>query len=704
MVKMNIRKLTDLTGTALRTLSRGCVAFGAMLMVVCASLGATTAQAQSPTPSRLANISTRGLVQTGDNVMIGGFIIQGPQPKKVIIRARGPSLAPFGLNALSDPTLELHDGAGAVIATNDNWQTTQIGGIITSDQVSDIQNSGLAPSQAADSAIIATLQPGSYTAIVKGVNGGTGIGIIEVFDLDLRITSVSDSAPIPLTPLTLATNGINLDPTSPVTVSFFNNAGFSVSYQPIRVEADGTVVVAVPLYVDPSTNAITSGTVSMILTQGGNSSPPVSLDIQNLPTLDTYGTQLGEISHAFLVFQAMLLGDKINLLQSAQLLQTSVDTSVAQSDMNTLLLAAIKSRNDVDRIMLDNSTAISWGNLSDDTPVQFDQNSLDIMDRIIAVYLSQQFSGLMGSSSGTGRTAGALSSSDECGPACQIVNQTVSMMVNRTGIVALAQYAQGRGNSTDAALGVGESLTAQLQASSSTIGPVPAAQAGMITGFGHVYINVNHLLDDIFPIASCNADPTCINQEALLMQLQCDAGRVVTSIASTIARIPIVAELENNTASLISGTLGFVSQLANLGNCPGCLTEDDQTTSEVLTAPILGALGQVTGMADISNNQGIAAAQSSLDLCCMGALALGIQGIADPSGDFNLFVPLEVPGTDYSTLTLSAVDPISSNTLSSETVDLSGLNTSQPVQVPTMFGTCDDTDAGNPDGDDPDCD
>src|SRR5205807_6991779 len=123
------------------------VFFGAMLMVVCASLGATTAQAQSPTPSRLANISTRGLVQTGDNVMIGGFIIQGTQPKRVIIRARGPALAAFGLNALSDPTLELHDSNG-VIATNDNWQVTQLGGIITSDQVSDIQNSGLATSEA----------------------------------------------------------------------------------------------------------------------------------------------------------------------------------------------------------------------------------------------------------------------------------------------------------------------------------------------------------------------------------------------------------------------------------------------------------------------------------------------------------------------------------------------------------------------------
>jgi hypothetical protein len=84
---------------------------------------------------------------------------------------------------LVDPTLELHDGSGALIASNDNWQTTQIGGIITADQVSAIQNSGLAPTQAAESAIIATLQPGGYTAIVRGTNKTTGIALIEAYQL-----------------------------------------------------------------------------------------------------------------------------------------------------------------------------------------------------------------------------------------------------------------------------------------------------------------------------------------------------------------------------------------------------------------------------------------------------------------------------------------------------------------------------------------
>ena len=139
----------------------------------------------SPAPnSLLGNISTRSFVQTGDNVMIGGVIVQGTQPKRVIVRAIGPELTQYGVpNPLADPTLELHDSTGALIASNDNWQHTIIGGIITTDQVRDILNSGHAPTDPRESAIIATLPPGNYTAIVRGVNETTGVGLVEVYDL-----------------------------------------------------------------------------------------------------------------------------------------------------------------------------------------------------------------------------------------------------------------------------------------------------------------------------------------------------------------------------------------------------------------------------------------------------------------------------------------------------------------------------------------
>ena len=134
--------------------------------------------------ARLGNISTRSFVRTGDNVMIGGFIVQGTEPKRVIIRAIGPELSQYGVpDPLQDPTLELHDGTGALIGRNDNWQTTIIGGVITHDQVQEIQDSGYAPGDGRESAIIADLPAGNYTAIVRGVNSTTGVALVEVYDL-----------------------------------------------------------------------------------------------------------------------------------------------------------------------------------------------------------------------------------------------------------------------------------------------------------------------------------------------------------------------------------------------------------------------------------------------------------------------------------------------------------------------------------------
>ena len=128
-----------------------------------------------PASSRLANLSTRGRVETQDRVMIGGFIISGDQPTKIILRAIGPSLTQLGIpDALADPTLELHNEDGSLILKNDNWR---------SDQEHQILDSALAPSDNRESAIIATLPPGPYTAIVRGAGNSTGIALFEIYRL-----------------------------------------------------------------------------------------------------------------------------------------------------------------------------------------------------------------------------------------------------------------------------------------------------------------------------------------------------------------------------------------------------------------------------------------------------------------------------------------------------------------------------------------
>ncbi len=150
----------------------------------------STGRGDSLPPPQLANISTRLRVGLGEDALIGGFIITGNTPKEVLIRAIGPSLGQAGVaGALADPVIELHDSSGATIAINDNWQTTQRGGIITGDQVAAIQNSGIAPTHPAESAIVATLTPGGYTAIVRGVQDRTGVALVEAYDLNRTVPS-----------------------------------------------------------------------------------------------------------------------------------------------------------------------------------------------------------------------------------------------------------------------------------------------------------------------------------------------------------------------------------------------------------------------------------------------------------------------------------------------------------------------------------
>jgi hypothetical protein len=127
-------------------------------------------------PANLGNISTRGLVQTGDNVMIGGFIVGGSQNRTVLARALGPSLTALGVpGALQDPTIELHDSSGATLASNDNWK---------SDQKTQITATGLAPADDREAAILsAPLVPGNYTAIVRGSGDTTGVALVEIYQL-----------------------------------------------------------------------------------------------------------------------------------------------------------------------------------------------------------------------------------------------------------------------------------------------------------------------------------------------------------------------------------------------------------------------------------------------------------------------------------------------------------------------------------------
>jgi hypothetical protein len=157
---------------------------GSALVTVTAadSDGASISQSFTVTvvaaPGRIIQLSTRMQVGTGDNALIGGFIMRGSAGKRLVIRGIGPSSGLAG--ALADPTLELHDATGAIVASNDNWGDSA--------NKQDIIDAALAPASPNESAILTTLpsNPSNafYTAVVRGVNNGTGLGLVEVYDID----------------------------------------------------------------------------------------------------------------------------------------------------------------------------------------------------------------------------------------------------------------------------------------------------------------------------------------------------------------------------------------------------------------------------------------------------------------------------------------------------------------------------------------
>jgi hypothetical protein len=172
----NLAPTNDLESAILATLAPG--AYTAIVRGNGSATGIGLVEVYDLQPSassKLANLSTRGLVGAAQNVMIGGTIVTGPDSARVVCRALGPSLAAAGIaNPLGDPQLELFDGNGVKIASNNNWKDSQQAAIA---------GTGLAPSNDSESAIITDLAPGNYTAVVSGVNGATGVGLVEAYHL-----------------------------------------------------------------------------------------------------------------------------------------------------------------------------------------------------------------------------------------------------------------------------------------------------------------------------------------------------------------------------------------------------------------------------------------------------------------------------------------------------------------------------------------
>jgi hypothetical protein len=591
-----------------------------------------------------------------------------------------------------------------------------------------------------------------FLAVVMSACGGGSSGTSSPPSpppATVSITSVSNTSPIPFTSVQISTSG--LDVNSAVTVQLSDGLGYSVTEPAIRVTSTGTVVAAIPPYIAKGTQTIGPGTVSIVIQQGSITSNSMMLNVQDLPPLSAYNVTPGQISHAMFQMQATLIGRRLNEFQSFQAATgNTVDSSQAQAHLNALLNATIQARSDVDRVTLSNTVVVPGGTLPDGNTIQFDQTTLDLMDRIQAIFLGGTFGNLVTQPTPAIQTkkqyarlrshsnrsllptteaqkfgtrfnsapSGVASSPQEKssnnahadGSTIQDLNNILQTMQGINNIKDITEGTQGLTNAQNlsdavAAFGTGAGAVNSILSDNTNFGMIAAVMSTY---------NVTHQCwGDVgaWIIAEASGNQAVANlavqdMESIPLSTELKALQDLTLAFAPIADLPITPG--------ISTVLNFAENAVtyfkedNSGNSEAGADYQTQLSvvnsdGPVFSSPTQGLL-EATGIAAVTSNLGIQAPQSGIEIS-PGPNGDIISTVADPGGDYDMFLPIGVPTFDYAATTFSVYDPITGNILDTIVVELTGLSTIPPTIVPPMQGTCNDPDVGDPnDSDDPDCD
>jgi hypothetical protein len=677
-----------------------------------------------------------------------------PALKSLVISPGTYTGAPGGTVQLS-ATGNYSDGSTSDLTSSVTWSSSAA-------SVATVNSAGLVTFVAAGNDTI--------TASLNSISGTASLSVPE-----LGVKDVSNTNPFPLTPISVTTQGLNV--AAPITIQFSDSTGFSATESPIRVAPDGTIVTAVPLYLSASAGTLSSGSVSMTITQGSSTTSAITINIQALPTVASYGVQPGDITHAMLVLQALQLSGSLNALQAIQGAPgNQVDTTAVQASLKTQLVAAIEARSDVDRVAVNSSVVIPSATLTDGTTLQFDAPTLDLMDRLQAIFLTQTFgqvvlqaqasaatvrnganpiearriagrhsqpSGVRGFAIPGVRSVAAPSVNGLVpAPNRPTYNQFASSIQPRS---ALGNPQSQLGQILLAIEGLNTSLQLPLQTVkaldpktvSAATNNDPNAILDQVSAIGAGIDAVNKLLPDAEKFGAMTAMLSvtntvvhCLTNDAMYIYagvtgdtatqaviVQDMAENETKSVDALFALLPFVPGLGalQPAAEVASSVWGYWTTgrdyycLANNNGSSVCPDKADTNTAEQadqqnqqLFSSTNPEFADVTGTATESSNLGVQAPQAGVEL--NPAPGGEIDTLADPNGDFQMWVPLGDPTFNYGAADFSLFDPVTDTVLSSETVDLSQAGSTASVVIPALSGTCNDTDIDNPDGDDPDCD
>ena len=412
----------------------------------------------------------------------------------------------------------------------------------------------------------------------------------------------------------------------------------------------------------------------------------------------------------------------------------------AQSDLTSLLNATIQARSDVDRVTLDGTVAIPAGTLADGNSIQFDSTTLDLMDRIHGIFLSGAFGTIVSqvAPGGARRKRGTARARHQSG---RFLIPEISPALSRGPVVAstgLPPHAalahpnsglpplnwaaiigamQGANNLKDITESTQTLTNSQNVADTvSAIGTGAGALNSILvdsTKFGVVAtfvstLNISaHCWGDVLYWAYDEATGDQAGAASAVQDMQSIPLKQELQAIQNLAMAPF--EALSGASTVLNFVENFGKYATPDSNGNSSVNNDYQTQLSIVTSDAALAASPTTGLAeidgtvDVTTNLGLEAPDSGVDLM-PGPDGENIATLADPSGNYDLLIPMGVSGFDYSNSQLTITDPISGITSGSELVNLSGASPSLPLLVPTMTGSCSDDDANDPDSDDPDCD
>jgi hypothetical protein len=509
----------------------------------------------------------------------------------------------------------------------------------------------------------------------------------------LSITAVSTSTPTPLSAMTVTVSGLTSG--TSITVTFHDprvshQPPMTVSEHPMSVNGS-SIVISVPINFKYN-GTFSHGSVSLTVTQGDETSPAKKLTIAPLPNDTSYGTKPGQITEGFFDLQAMVLGQQINEMQAASI-EYGVNTTTDQATLQKELVATLKARAEVARIIAKPSSVVLGPKLSNGQRLRFGQQSLAMMDQFYGPYLldidsndstdtastaprdsrraqavsAVQMQGvlkLLKTANGfTGLINGILTS--DVGSFWNRVNGVSSIVSGSTDVLEQLEYLEKTGNVVSVG-GFAGSLSAAI-----TIGNI-----GM--SFAQVGADVLFL-----------AMENVVNKEAYAGQYEQNAENLTADCkvlrdASLDALVP-KAVVDLISPLLPNSVLVPMHQAAVMFNLADPDAAAQTGFSNLTLSPPNAPLGTGLGIA-------IGQAKSS-DAGDIGAFILAddqtVEDLVAPDGDFQMYVPAGMPDADYTSVTFAIKDPLSSGTqdLSSETVDLSGLTAGSTVTLQDLGGT-----------------